>query len=218
MHKANMIHLNASSGAGSALGDFLETGGPLVRETEPQTRRWYALAREGREDALAIFDVFGSQAGRQAHFAGQVAAALSERAPSLVTGGWQGVLQNVSNLVAFAQHEADADREVRLASFIGLRAAPGRAEALEAFLAAGRDAVASTEPGTLYWAALRSEDTPGRFAIFDLFADAAGRDAHFSGAVAALLREKAADLVEGGWEQGVLAHVEHYVVRSAVRR
>lgn len=218
MSKATMIHLNAITSNGQALAQFLQGGGVLVRDTEPQTLRWYALASEADDDKLAIFDVFASQAGRQAHFEGQVAAALAEQASAFVEDGWEGVLENVSNLAPLAEHVADAERTVRLATFIALRAAPGKADELQTFLTAGRDVVASTEPGTLYWVALKSEDEDGHFVIFDLFADAAGREAHFSGRVASMLNEKAATLVQGGWEQGVLANVEHYTVLSTVRR
>ena len=101
------------------------------------------------------------------------------------------------------------------ATLVSLRAARGKAGALAELLVAGRDIVAQTEPGTLYWVALRSETDPDELAIFDLFADASGRAAHFEGKVAKALQERADELVEGGWEQGVLARVVHYDVRAA---
>jgi len=217
MNPANLIRLSATAGSAPDLAAFLEGGAALVGATEPLTSRWYALAREDRPEQLAIFDVFASAEGRQAHFDGQVAAALAERAADLVEGGWPGVLRHVNHLTCIAQHHADAGRTVRLATCIELRAASGQADALAAFLRAGCDLVAETEPDTLYWTALRWEDEPDRFAIFDLFADASGRAAHFGGQVAAALKDRAGVLVEGGWD-AVLAAVVHYEVRGAVRR
>lgn len=101
------------------------------------------------------------------------------------------------------------------ATLVSLRAVRGKGDELAELLAIGRDIVAQTEPGTLYWVALRSESDPHEFAIFDLFADASGRAAHFEGQVAAALQSRASELVEGGWEQGVLPRVVHYDMHAA---
>jgi quinol monooxygenase YgiN len=49
------------------------------------------------------------------------------------------------------------------------------------------------EPATIAWFGIRLG--PTTFAIFDAFADDAGRDAHLSGKVAKALMEKAPDLL-----------------------
>ena len=103
MSKANLIQLNAVPAHADTLDAFLVSGGALVDQTEPQTQRWYALSREDRDAKLAIFDVFRDQAGRQAHFDGQVAAALQGRAGELIDGGWDDVLANISNRVVLAE-------------------------------------------------------------------------------------------------------------------
>ncbi|MEM6991704.1 MAG: hypothetical protein AAF721_14450 [Myxococcota bacterium] len=219
MRKANIIRLSATENNAAALEAFLVAGGELVEKAEPATMRWHALTREDRPDELAIFDIFPNQAGRQAHFDGPVATALSERAGELVQGGWDGVLNGVANLVTLAEHDPElGGRTATKASYITLRAAPGKDAELRAFLVGGRDQVAATEPGTLFWTALESEDEPGHFAIFDLFADTSGRDAHFGGVVAKALAEQAAALVVGGWDDGVLANVTHFDVRTSVTR
>ncbi len=219
MAKANIIHLQAAPTRAATLADFLESGGRLVDQTEPQTLRWHALCREGSAAQLAIFDVFADQAGRQAHFDGQVAAALQSQAAQLVDGGWDEVLANVSNMTVLAEHQtARTQLAASKACFIRLTARPDQVSALRAFLIAGCDAVARTEPGTVYWTALESEDRAGEFAIFDLFVDRAARTAHFEGAVARVLRERASELVEGGWERGVLGNVVHFDVRTSVAR
>ena len=70
--------------------------------------------------------------------------------------------------------------------------------------------VAETEPKTLYWVALRLDEN--NFAIFDIFADETGREAHFAGQVAGLLKEQSSTLVAGGWEEGVVANVRNYKI------
>ena len=73
--------------------------------------------------------------------------------------------------------------------------------------------VADTEPMTLFWAALQIDEN--NFAIFDIFADDAGREAHFAGQVAGLLNERASELVSGGWDDGVLANVHNFDILAA---
>ena len=60
---------------------FLEGGLALVEE-EPATIAWFAI-RLGPSE-FGIFDAFPDDSGRQAHLAGQVAAALMAQAPELL--------------------------------------------------------------------------------------------------------------------------------------
>ena len=60
----------------------------------------------------------------------------------------------------------------------------------------------------MFWAALQIDES--NFAIFDIFADNSGREAHFAGQVAGLLNEKALELVSGGWDDGVVANVHNF--------
>ena len=64
----------------------------------------------------------------------------------------------------------------------------------------------------MLWTALKLDDHT--FAIFDTFTDAAARDAHFSGQVAAALKGQADRLVVGGWDLGVLPNVTHFEVMT----
>jgi quinol monooxygenase YgiN len=59
---------------------FLEGGLALVKE-EPETTAWFAI-RMG-PSTYGIFDVFPSDAGRQAHLQGRVAEALMAQADDL---------------------------------------------------------------------------------------------------------------------------------------
>lgn len=216
MTKATMIRLTANTGKSDDLANFLRSGSALVAETEPATVEWHALGAEQDAQEQAIFDTFIDQAGREAHFGGQVAAALKANASELVQDGWdQGVVANVVHYDVLAAHVSDEPEvTLRKATFIPIVARAGKANALEAFLIAGRDLVAETEPGTKQWYALKQEGVEGHFVIYDLFADDAGRAAHFAGKVAAALQSKAEELVEGGWENGVVANVVHFDVNA----
>lgn len=105
--------------------------------------------------------------------------------------------------------------QMEKATLIQVTANPGQESELSDFLEAGRDLVEQTEPDTLYWFALRQEGTEDRFAIFDLFPDQSGRDAHFNGQVASALNQQAPTLIAGGWESGVLPNVKHFTTIAA---
>lgn len=81
---------------------------------------------------------------------------------------------------------------VRCALWVRLEAKPGKENAVEAFLKSGL-ALANQEPATTAWFAVKIG--PSTFAIFDAFPDAAGRDAHLNGPIAAALMANAADLL-----------------------
>jgi quinol monooxygenase YgiN len=210
MKKATAIRLKTSPSTSAELGAFLVAGRDLVAQHEPQTLLWYALANQATVEERFIFDVFADQAGRDAHFNGKVAAALKEKAPTLVQGGWEkGVLANVSHYdVLAAKVPATGSKpKVTRGNLILLTAAPGKASGLERLLIKGRDIAAETEPATLYWFALKLEGATDRYAIYDLFPDEAGQAAHFAGQVAGALKAQSGELVAGGWEEGVLKNV-----------
>ena len=64
------------------VAEFLKGGLPVV-EAEPATIAWFGI-RLG-PSTFAIFDAFPDDAGRQAHLAGKVAAALMAKAGDLLT-------------------------------------------------------------------------------------------------------------------------------------
>ena len=205
-HTASFIEMPAAEGQTQTFADFLASAAPLVKETEPGTVLWFALQAES---TLAIFDVFVDAAARDAHFAGAVAAALNENADALVEGGWDaGVVANINNSTVLSAKAPVDLYSATTATYIKLEAAPGQAEQLAALLTAAGPIVAETEPKTLFWVALQVDET--NFAIFDIFADNSGRDAHFAGKVAGLLKEQASVLVAGGWDAGVVANVSNF--------
>ena len=103
--------------------------------------------------------------------------------------------------------------KIKLANFITLKAKPGQEENLATFLAGGAGAVASTEPLTLSWFAVRMD--ANTFGIIEFFADQAGQNAHLSGQVAAALKANADQMIVGGWDDGVLKHFQVFDVLSA---
>jgi quinol monooxygenase YgiN len=78
-----------------------------------------------------------------------------------------------------------------VALYVRLEARPGKEAAVESFLKSAVPLVAA-EPATTAWFAIRMG--PTTFGIFDAFPDDAGRTAHLTGAVAAALGQRAAEL------------------------
>lgn len=78
---ALLVRLEAKPGQEAAVATFLE-GGLSIVEQEPATITWYALKLG--PSTFGIFDSFPDDAGRQAHLAGRVAAALMAKASELL--------------------------------------------------------------------------------------------------------------------------------------
>jgi quinol monooxygenase YgiN len=76
-----LVHLQAKPGKESDVARFVESGIALANQ-EPATPLWFAL-RLGPA-TFGFFTAFADEAGRQAHLAGPVAAALMAKAPELL--------------------------------------------------------------------------------------------------------------------------------------
>jgi quinol monooxygenase YgiN len=81
VHVALLVRLHAKPGKELELAAFLEAGLALAQQ-EPETTAWFAL-RLG-PSTYGIFDAFPGDAGRKAHLAGPIAAALMAKAPELL--------------------------------------------------------------------------------------------------------------------------------------
>ena len=79
----------------------------------------------------------------------------------------------------------------RVAIWAQLEAKPGKEKEVEDFLKSAQP-LAEREAGTLSWYAIKLG--PGKYGIFDTFADEIGRNAHLNGEIAKALFAKAADL------------------------
>lgn len=205
--KASLIEMPAAENQAGKFAEFLGGAAPLVKATEPGTQLWFAL--KGPDNKLAIFDIFVDEEARNAHFSGAVAGALQENAGELVAGGWEaGVVANINNSTVLSAKSPVDLYTATTATYIKLKAASGQGGALADLLAAAGRIVAETEPETLFWVALQLDEN--NFAIFDIFEDDSGRQAHFAGQVAGMLKEKSPVLVEGGWDAGVVANINNF--------
>ena len=77
---------------------------------------------------------------------------------------------------------------------VRLEARPGKEADVEAFLNSAQP-LAVNESRTLKWYAIKMG--PGKFAIFDSFANEDGRHAHLSGEIAKALMARAEELLSG---------------------
>jgi quinol monooxygenase YgiN len=87
--------------------------------------------------------------------------------------------------------KSDGNSMVKVALWVRLEAKPGKETDVESFLTNGLSIV-QDEPATTTWYALKLG--PSTFGIFDTFPDDAGRQAHLTGRVAALLKAESANL------------------------
>lgn len=102
--QATYIVLNAQAGKEQALEQLLTGAAQVIKQTEPKTLLWTSLKLNN--NTFGIFDTFIDEKGREAHFAGKVAAALKEQAGDLIIGGWEGgVLKNIHNFEVIAEAE-----------------------------------------------------------------------------------------------------------------
>jgi len=79
---ALLVRLHAKPGKEEELGKFLAGALPLA-QGEPATISWFAIRIA--PSVFGIFDTFPDDAGRGAHLAGPIAAALMARAPELLS-------------------------------------------------------------------------------------------------------------------------------------
>lgn len=78
---ALLARVEAKPGKENDVLEFLKSALPLA-EKEPGTIRWYAL--KIGPSTFGIFDTFETEEGRQAHLAGEIAAALMKNASMLL--------------------------------------------------------------------------------------------------------------------------------------
>lgn len=75
------VELKAKPGKEEAVAAFLASAESLV-DAEQGTIAWFAVRFD--QNTFAIFDTFDNEVGREAHLAGQVAAALMAHADELL--------------------------------------------------------------------------------------------------------------------------------------
>jgi hypothetical protein len=72
--------LKAKSENASELGTLLENDGPRLIKGEPETVHWFGVKmEEGDGNDFAVMDTFTSDAAKQVHINGELAALLMEK-------------------------------------------------------------------------------------------------------------------------------------------
>jgi quinol monooxygenase YgiN len=89
------------------------------------------------------------------------------------------------------KHTEGITTMAKYALYVPLKAKPGKAAEVEAFLKQGAE-MSKAEKGTVTWYGIKEDD--GTYAVFDTFDDEAGRNAHLSGDIAKALMAKADEL------------------------
>lgn len=205
--ESTMINMTATSI--ERLESLLIKGAEIVKQTEPNTKSWFALKE--CKDKFYIFDVFPDEAGRSEHFNGKVAHALKENAEEIVKNGWQqGVVNNIHNGMVLSSKLANNNAKMKVANYISFEAKPGYELNVANLLKEAAKLVDQTEPKTSAWFAIQLSSS--KFAIFDAFEDEQGQKAHFEGNVAAALYNIAETHLVGGWEKGVVQNIKNLKV------
>ena len=186
--QALLVRLEAQHGRDHELEAFLRSALPLVR-AEPATTAWFAI-RFGRSE-YGIFDAFPDAAGRDAHLAGAVAAALGTQGKALLASDPR--IEKVE-VLASKLPAAASTPELTRGLLLTFQAAQGHAAQVEQFLQ-GAQALVQEEQGTVAWFALRLQG--GDYGIFDVFPDNAARFAHLTGQVPRELTKHALSLLGG---------------------
>jgi quinol monooxygenase YgiN len=184
--KALYVGMEARSGKQSDVSEFLFGAREVVKQ-EIDTKEWYAL-RFGAS-SFAIFDTFPDSTGRLKHLLGGVGRRLVVKTFTILSG-----LPKLALADIIAAKKPPLTAAPQLALFVWLKAKAGQEQAV-ATLLSGALADVQQEAGTIAWYALKTG--PSSFAICDVFASEADRDAHLSGNVANALRARAAELFDG---------------------
>jgi quinol monooxygenase YgiN len=110
-----------------------------------------------------------------------------------IGSGWFAILRSksVTKRSGRASHAQEKSTMSRLAIWAQLEAKPGKEKEVEEFLKSAQP-LAERESATLSWYAIKMG--PGKYGIFDTFADENGRNAHLNGEIAKALFAKAKDL------------------------
>ncbi|KAF8632401.1 hypothetical protein AX17_004842 [Amanita inopinata Kibby_2008] len=173
--------------------EFLKGTVSLVRR-EPETIRWFAL-KYGNSDSnrFAIFDTFASESGRTAHLSGDVAKALVENSPLLLSER-----PEIGQVNILASKEMKVGGEGLTAGLaVGLQvlllAKHDQVPAVREFLKSARPLV-EAEEGTPFWYAIEFPGT-NSFAIIDFFPSEEAKKAHLNGKVAEALFSRADELL-----------------------
>lgn len=180
-----LVRLEAKPGKDAEVEAFLRSALPLVQR-EVGTNAWFAV-RFGRGE-YGIFDVFPDDNARDAHLAGPVAQALTQRGGELFAKA-----PRIQKLVILASKTPTAAPEQDTKGLLlTFEAKSGHESEVEQFLREAQPMVME-EPETTAWFAIQTDE--GEYGIFDVFPDNRGRLAHLAGRVPRELLKHAATLL-----------------------
>lgn len=209
---AGYIPITAVEGQGEVMGGVLKVLAPLVKESEPKTLHWFGIKKEKEDNTYGIIDFFSDSSGVDDHLSGKAAATLKGKASGVVQGGWdEGIVAKLGGSTVIIGVSNGKKSDPKCGVYVEMQANEGKADELREFLKVGGGLVKETEPGTCLWWAV--DYGGGRFAIFDVFETEDARNDHFAGQVAAALKGKADELLNGGWD-GFLTAVNFVEVVS----
>jgi quinol monooxygenase YgiN len=183
-----LVRLEVKSGKDAEAEEFLRSAVPLVRD-EPGTIAWFAV-RFGRSE-YGIVDFFPDESARQAHLSGAVAAALMQRAGTLLAEPPRILKLDV---LADKLPHASLLEPVTKGLLVTFHATSGHETRVAQMLVDAKSLV-DQEPKTLAWFAIHLET--GEYGIFDVFPDTGGRFAHLTGRVPLELTKHALSLLGG---------------------
>ena len=184
--KGLLVRLEAKPGKDGEVEEFLKSALALVRP-EAATIAWFAI-RFGRSE-YGIFDAFADEAGREAHLAGPVAAALLEQSEALFVE--PPLIQKLDVLANKLPSAAPREPDTK-GLLLTFKAKSGHEQEVEQFLR-GAQAIVEDEPETTAWFAIHLGS--GEYGIFDVFPDHGGRFKHLTGHVARELAKHALSLL-----------------------
>jgi quinol monooxygenase YgiN len=202
-----IVRLQARHGSENQLEEFLVKAVPAVQR-EPATSAWFAV-RFGRGE-YGIVDAFPNEAGRAAHLAGAVAAALMGQGRELLEG--EPRIEKVGILASKLPAEGSTQPITR-GLLLTFKAHKGHEEQVKQFLRSAQPLV-EAEPGTVAWFAL--ELAGGEYGIFDVFPDNGARFSHLTGQVPRELTKHALSLLGGLPDMDMLQVLaSHFATRTS---
>ncbi|THH30044.1 hypothetical protein EUX98_g4154 [Antrodiella citrinella] len=205
------VPLTAKPSEATALSEFLLAGHTLV-QNEPETLQWFAIKYTSPplfgqnptpdtppETQFLIFDTFAADAGRQAHLAGPIAAALMKNREALLVEGDAGVAIQPIQLLAHKVTKPAGDASgVTQGLQVGLRVIfTAKADKIDAvkehLITVGKDTLEEDSPPL--WFGFWFPGT-NKFGILGLGSEA-DREARLTGPAATKMRENSGGLFEG---------------------
>jgi quinol monooxygenase YgiN len=154
-------------------------GGVTLPASQPETKKLHPLSRSHhRMFPLTVVALSATVFGFNLR-------ARAQDVPAPISGAL-GEVQSVENSSTEERNSTEA-----IGLLVTLEARPGKEADAEAFLKAAQP-LARNEKGTLKWYAIKLG--PGKFGIFDTFANEEGRNAHLTGEIAKALGARANEL------------------------